>query len=209
VRRSGRPSPFLCIASSLAALLASCSQAGGGPSPWTGGSAGTRAIQEQADDGREAGTARPAISVLAGTALLIRGSERVRGLPFLGQNALDALTGSYALRDADGSIMELDLWYCAEPLIIPADWGRRACPGLPPAFALRAAPQAPALGGIRDGHEVLVLETESYRLFVSLPIGFGAACRFAAALSERFDWFRRYAALPSDLSFPALLEYSP
>jgi hypothetical protein len=78
-----------------------------------------------------------------------------------------------------------------------------------PGFRAPGGAAGPALSGIRDGHEVLVLETESYRLFVSLPIGFGAACRFAAALSERFDWFRRYAALPSDLSFPALLEYGP
>jgi hypothetical protein len=147
--------------------------------------------------------------VQAGTALLIRGSERVRGLPFLGQNALAALTGSYALRDGDGSIVELDLWYCDEPLIIPADWVRRACPGLPAAFTLRAAPPGSSLSGIREGYEAWALETDSYRLFVSLPAGFGAACRFAAALSERFDWFRRYATLPSDRSFPALLEYGP
>ncbi|HAE23618.1 MAG TPA: hypothetical protein DCG47_15060 [Spirochaetaceae bacterium] len=142
-----------------------------------------------------------------GTALLIRGSERERGLPFLGQNALETLTGRYALSDENGGALELDVWYCAEALIIPASWSARACTGLPAGLTLRAAPPEPALGGVAKGRVLWVLEASSYRIFISLPDGFADSCRFAAALGERFDWFRRYAALPSDLSFPALLEY--
>jgi hypothetical protein len=137
----------------------------------------------------------------------VRGSSRERGLPFLGQNALDTLTGIYALSPGDGAESRIDLWYCAEPLIVPAAWSPQSCPGLPAGFALKAAPPEPALAGVREGHALWVLEAVSYRIFMGLPVGFADACRFSAALAERFDWFRRYAAMPSDFSFPAILEY--
>jgi len=198
------------LAALSASLLGSCFVAGGGPNPWTGGSVAKGAAQDPAaSDGRGAPPARPAIAAKAGTALLIRGSARERGLPFLGQNALETLTGSYILAGDDGAPAEIDLWHCAEPLIIPAAWSPRSCPGLPAGFVLRAAPPAAALAGIPLGRALWVLEAASYRIFMSLPAEFGGACRFAAALGERFEWFRRYAAAPSDLSFPALLEYGP
>ncbi len=136
-------------------------------------------------------------------AVLARGNVPVRGLPFLGRNALAALWGSYSLRGQDESIV-IEAWHCAEALIIPAGWAPVRCPGLPSGFRALAAPGG--LPGLNPGSALWILEAPDYRLFIAFPSGWDRACAFAAVFAERFDWFRRNAAVPSDLSFPVVLD---
>lgn len=142
-----------------------------------------------------------AISGDEGRAVLARGSAPVRGVPPLGRNALAALYGAYSLPASAG--LTAEVWYTAEALALGAAWTPVACRGLPGGWlAYESRPKA-------DGPTAWALKAGEYWLFIRFPAGYAAPCAFAAALADRFDWFRRYGVSAADLAFPALLELAP
>lgn len=147
-------------------------------------------------------------TAVEGKAILVRGSASVKGLPFLGQNAIPALTGVYALPAADGkTTFEVPVWYSAEPVLLPAGWVTIAFPGLPAGHSVSGSPPGQPPSGLPPEIETLLaVDAGSYRLFIGLPRGTEVSTRFVAVLSERFAWFRQHAMNPADISFPAVLE---
>lgn len=141
-------------------------------------------------------------------AVLVRGSAPVRGVPPLGRNALAALYGAYSLPGqatavdgaAASAVMTAEVWYTAEPVALGASWAIVACRGLPSGWlSYESRPKA-------DGPPTWALQAAEYWLFVRFSAPYAAPCAFAAALADRFDWFRRYGGSEADLAFPALLE---
>lgn len=159
-------------------------------------------------------------------AILVRGSAPVRGVPPLGRNALAALYGAYSLPgqvmtapaaasageaagvtsagpDSSNAALTAEVWFTAEPVALGAAWTLVSCRGLPGGWlAYESRPKA-------DGPPAWALKAAEYWLFIRFSAGRAGPCAFAAALADRFDWFRRYGGSAADLAFPALLELAP
>jgi len=151
------------------------------------------------------GKAAPvAIRPATGSAVLVSGAERVKGLPCLERNAIDALAGEYAFLptgSAEGAEpLRVSVWFTREPVVLPADWAQPGCKVKPTGFSLSASPAD------SGGASFWSLDAGSYRLFARVPAGLADPCRFAKVLAERFSFFYRYAERPEDVSFPATLE---
>ena len=140
----------------------------------------------------------------AGTsrALLLRGADPVKGLPFFAPNALAALSGAYVLggsppAGATTKEPEILVWYTSETLVLPASWKKAAFFG-PTAFAL-ARPQG----------SVLVLKGSLDYLFFDYPstLDEAAVRTFVSAFERKFRVFLQNAATASELSFPAYVDY--
>lgn len=142
-------------------------------------------------------------------AVLARGSAAVRGVPPLGRNAMAALYGAYSLPSpattaaGEPGDPSAEVWYTAEPVALGASWALVACRGLPSGWlAYESRPKG-------DDPPAWALKAAEYWLFVRFPAGYAAPCAFAAALADRFDWFRRYGGSAAELAFPALLDLAP
>ncbi|MFH2116179.1 MAG: hypothetical protein ABIJ86_16890 [Spirochaetota bacterium] len=135
-----------------------------------------------------------------GQAVLIRGSESVRGIAGFGRNAIPALFGEYAFAVTGGETQVLAVWFTREVLVLDEAWSALTCPGLPTGFVL--AQSRPS----GDDSPVLVASAADYRIVIRLPPGFGNPCRFTAVLIERFIFFIRNAVREEDISFPAFLQ---
>ena len=153
-------------------------------------------------DGME--TTPPPLSVprapIPGQAMLVRGSESVRGIAGFGRNVIPALYGEYALPSADGGMQTVSVWFTREALVLDEGWSPFSCTGLPAGFALAQS------GPAEDGLILLVASTSDYRMVIRLTPDFGSPCRFVAVLLERFMFFMRNATREEDLSFPAFLQ---
>ncbi|TFG84096.1 MAG: hypothetical protein E4H20_04085 [Spirochaetales bacterium] len=120
-------------------------------------------------------------TAVEGKAILVRGSASVKGLPFLGQNAIPALTGVYALPAADGkTTFEVPVWYSAEPVLLPAGWVTIAFPGLPAGHSVS--------GSLPDSrHPACLPKSRRYWRWMRVRIAFLSAClealRYRPALS--------------------------
>jgi hypothetical protein len=128
-------------------------------------------------------------------ALLVRGADPVKGLPFFPPNAIPALEGAYSLGGgAKGP--ELAVWYTRESLILGGAWKRAEVGGLP-AFVLA-----------RSEGNVVVLRSAQYYLFFELPSGGDSRWRaFIPAFDRKFLVFFENAASDAELSFPAYIDY--
>lgn len=219
--RRARPAAYALIALGAFGLvaysLAGCGLAAGLSD--AAGDFGTGAMPAPAPPAESAGT-QPTNAVGARRAVLVRGSAPVRGVPPLGRNALAALYGAYTLPGPAASAGEAagvtsagpgstnaaptaEVWHTAEPVALGASWTLVPCRGLPTGWqAYESRPKA-------DGPPTWALEAAEYWLFVRFPAGYASPCAFAAALADRFDWFRRYGGSAADLAFPALLELAP
>lgn len=150
------------------------------------------------------GNTPPPLSVprapVPGQAMLVRGSESVRGIAGFGRNVIPALYGEYALPSANGGMQAVSVWFTREALVLDEGWSPFSCAGLPAGFALAQS------GPAEDGLVLLVASTSDYRLVIRLTSDFGSPCRFIAVLLERFMFFMRNATREEDLSFPAFLQ---
>lgn len=139
----------------------------------------------------------PAAFLKPGRAVLARGTEPARGLPFFGPNAIEGLYGRYELAlEPNGARYAVELWYTRAPLVLPSAWTRADC---------AAAPRG-SLSSSGEGSVSWYLPGEGYALLVRFPSEYPDPCRFAAVLAERFAFFRRYAPDEAAVSFPAILE---
>ncbi len=190
-RRAGRraaargalPAPFLLLAflaASGLAVQAAAQAAGGGAI--TGGAARGGAA-----------AARPELP--PGRALLLRGPEPRKGLPFFSPNAIPALVGEY---EVSKSLVRV--WSSRSPLSFGKSW--ESIPIKLPA-SLRALRLA------RDGGPVIALAGPDYSLFFELPADTPAFRSFLAAFERRFAFFFEGAPTDAELSFPAYLDYIP
>jgi hypothetical protein len=202
----------LVVAALVACSLAGCGLAAGLSESWAGFGSEPAKPPPAAPALVPAGATAPATATVdARRAVLARGSAPVRGVPPLGRNALAALYGAYSLpgqaTTADGAAATAasmaEVWYTAEPVALSASWAIVACRGLPSGWlSYESRPRA-------DGPPTWALKAAEYWLFVRFPAGYAAPCAFAAALADRFDWFRRYGSSVADLAFPALFELAP
>jgi hypothetical protein len=130
-------------------------------------------------------------------AILLRGADPVKGLPFFAPNAIAALTGAYSLGKAQAPVVAL--WFSRESLVYDSSW-KRLDPreGGPYAEAAYSLPRGPG--------SVLALKSEGYTLFFELP-GDPREAAFTRAFSRKFPVFFRYAASDAELSFPAYVDY--
>lgn len=206
-----RPAAYVFTARGLVAALVAFGFAGcglaTGLTEWSDGFGAVAAPPASAPV--PAGAPAPATATVdARRAVLVRGSAPVRGVPPLGRNALAALYGAYSLPGqattaAGAAASTAEVWYTAEPVALSASWTLVPCRGLPTGWqAYESRPKA-------DGPPTWALKAAEYWLFVRFPAAYAAPCAFAAALADRFDWFRRYGGSAADLAFPALLELAP
>jgi hypothetical protein len=154
------------------------------------------------------GAAGGASGAAPGRAVLLRGADAVKGLPFFAPNAIPSLAGLYAL-DAAGSLADasgsgaaaarVTVWYSREGIVFASDWKR-----LDPRAGGYYAESAYSLE--RGEGTVLALKSEGYALFFELS-GDPREAAFAKAFSSKFAVFFRNAASDAELSFPAYVDY--
>jgi len=148
-------------------------------------------------------------------AILVRGADAVKGLPFFSPNALAALVGSYDLAGLGATAArapapgaapgtapgaaEARVWYTREPLVLGGAWRRTDLEG---SLAYSLA---------QDGGAVLLLKDPGYYLFFefSKELAPDEAGRRAFVLSfeRKFQVFFQNASNDAELSFPAYVDY--
>ncbi|MBL8966712.1 MAG: hypothetical protein JNG85_06860 [Spirochaetaceae bacterium] len=131
----------------------------------------------------------------AGRAVLLRGPEQRRGLPFFSPNALPALVGEYA---AAGD--RVRVWSTRAPIAFSAAWQVRR-------LALPAGLEARLLE--RGEGPVLAFRAKGYTLFFEFGAQGAALERFALAFERRFSVFFERSATDAELSFPASVDFTP
>lgn len=164
-----------------------------------------------------------------GQAILVRGSDPVKGVPGFGKNALPALYGEYATSMA-GEDLVLRVWATREALYLKAGfWAARKVGS----YTLREARAPENDDELPAGTAFLLSLAErpfpsgglgalpdEWSIVFALPAGGGSAeqsitnpARTAALdsfrlhLLDRFSYFLSQARLPTDVSFPANVEY--
>jgi hypothetical protein len=189
----------------LVLLLAGCTAGREGSAPAADGLPAATESPPAAPEGPPAAPdgsvpgVTPGIAV-PGRAVLVRGSESVRGVAGFGRNAIPALFGEYALASTGGETWLLSVWFTREALVLDETWSSLSCSGLPAGFTLAQS------GPAGSGDLVVVASTSDYHIVISVPAGFGSPCRFAAVFIERFMFFMRNAVREEDISFPAFLQ---
>jgi hypothetical protein len=143
-------------------------------------------------------------------AILLRGADAVKGLPFFPPNALAALSGAYSLdgpaspgsaprAQAAGAAAEVPVWYSRAPIVPAPSWKRVDLgAGLSAGEAAYSFP--------RGELTVLALKEGKYSLFFELPDDPRAGA-FARAFARKFQAFFDNAADDAELSFPAFVDY--
>ena len=139
-------------------------------------------------------------------AILVRGADPVKGLPFFAPNAIVALVGAYDLAedgaDAAGSAASsgaVAVWYSRETVVFSSAW-KRADPREASAYATAAYTLE------RDSLPILALQSEGYVLFFELS-GDPRGTAFVRAFTAKFAIFFRNAPSDAELSFPAYVDY--
>jgi hypothetical protein len=132
-------------------------------------------------------------------AILLRGADAVKGLPFFPPNAIAALSGVYGPEGTASGAPETRVWYSREALVLSSAWKRAdlGASGLPDESAYALA---------RAGGSVLALRTAKYTLFFELGDDPGGR-DFARAFDRKFRSFFDNAASDAELSFPAYVDY--
>ena len=161
-----------------------------------------------------AGVGSQTSSSFARRALLVRGADSVRGLPFFSTNALAALSGAYSLDGpaANGgaklsaAVPEAAVWYTREALVFGGAWKREDLGG------------TAVLVLSRPGASVIALKASRYCLFFEFPSATGSVTTdrgaadarrraFIKAFDRKFLAFFENAAADAELSFPAYVDY--
>jgi len=151
-----------------------------------------------------------------GQAILVKGSDPVKGVPGFGKNALPALYGEYATRIA-GEDLVLRVWATREALYLKTGFwvARKTGPytfreakasenddELPAgtAFLLTLAERPFPAGG-------LGALPDEWSIVFAYPARSVAMERFQQRFLDRFSYFLFQARLSTDVSFPANVEY--
>ncbi len=130
-------------------------------------------------------------------ALLIRGTEPVKGLPGFGDNAFAAIYGEYALGEA---VPPVRVWATREPLYFHPDvWKERSLGGY--AGLERVGDDGNLFAATLPGLEWTVLVS-----FSGDELGAAGSDRFFRGFLNRFSLFVAGAKLPTDVSFPATFD---
>ncbi len=137
--------------------------------------------------------APPAPAPRPGRALLLRGPEPRKGLPYFSPNAIASLVGVYA--HVEGEII---VRYTRAPLVWGSAW-ENALVKTPENF--RAYLRKDSLG------RVFALASPRYTLFFELHADSSATRAFALAFERRFRFFFEGAVSDAELSFPAYVDY--
>jgi hypothetical protein len=137
-------------------------------------------------------------------AVLLRGADAVKGLPFFSPNAIAALSGLYALEKAGaqaegGAPAQVAVWYSRESIVFAAAWKR-----VDPRGVSSYADAAYSLA--RGSGSILAMRSEGYALFFELSDD-PRALAFARAFSAKFPIFFHNASSDTELSFPAYVDY--
>jgi hypothetical protein len=140
-------------------------------------------------------------------AILSRGPDPVRGLPFFSPNAIPSLRVEYLLApaaqapaDAASAVaaerpgLLLRVWCTRSPLVFGSTWTRTSV-GERRAYLLS-----------REEGEVLALSRDGYCLLFELPEDKPAYRVFALALDDRFALYFENAPSDAELSFPAFVD---
>lgn len=141
----------------------------------------------------------PALGAAASrvAALLVRGTEPVKGLPGFGDNAFAAIYGEYDLGEA---IPPVRVWATREPLYFHPDvWKERRLGGY--AGLERVADDGNLFAVTLTGSEWTVLVAYSEE-----GLGAAGSDRFFRGFLSRFSLFVAGAKLPTDVSFPATFD---
>ncbi len=136
-------------------------------------------------------------------AILVRGVQPVKGIPGFGANAIPALYGEYRL----ASLAEpVAVWATREGLYFdPRIWKGRRAGGL--AVRERSAGTEAAFPVPRT--LVAAESAADWTVVAAFPgdtAGNAEVDRFMRAFAERFARFALAAKLPTDVSFPAVLD---
>jgi hypothetical protein len=148
------------------------------------------------------------VAAPARRAILLRGADAAKGLPFFPPNAIAALSGAYvadrpaspgASSAAASGAPETAVWYSRETLVFSSAWKR---------VDLGAAgfPDEAAYSLPRGAFTVLALKAAKYTLFFELSDDPGGR-EFARAFDRKFRSFFDNAAGDAELSFPAFVDY--
>ena len=156
----------------------------------------------------------PKVAAQTGTArlaMLVRGADSVRGLPFFPPNALAALVGAYRPQSAvsvaapqpgepgAAGVDETTVWYTRETLVLGPAWKRTGLVGSE--AYLMARPRG----------AVILLKQARYYLFFELPVGAEPGDKdrlsFVRAFDRKFLAFFNNAATDAELSFPAYVDF--
>ena len=150
-------------------------------------------------------------------AVLLRGADAVKGLPFFPPNAIAALTGAYVPArpasaggparaggvaqsgGAEPPAPETAVWFSREVIVLSTAWKRvdSGVAGFPDESAYALA---------RGSLTVLALKSAKYTLFFELSDE-GGGREFARAFDRKFRSFFDNAASDAELSFPAYVDY--
>jgi hypothetical protein len=132
-------------------------------------------------------------------AMLIRGPDRAKGLPFFQPNAIAALAGSYSLdgSSATPAASAASVWFTREYLVLGPSWKRSDMAGL--AAYVQALPASQAVA----------LKLSDYYLLFELPGSLPASLRsaFIEAFERKFLVFYQNAGSEAEISFPAFVDY--
>lgn len=154
-------------------------------------------------------------------AILARGADPVKGLPFFSPNAIAALAGAYGLGGAAAASPAVPpsasasggsgaataaasaavaVWFTRESLALGPEWKR-----------LELGPYRAYELGSLDG-SVVVLRADRYSLFFRAepaypPLSEAEARAFMQAFARKFLAFFENAASDAELSFPAFVDY--
>ena len=139
-------------------------------------------------------TALP-VEAPAGLAILIRGPDRLQGLPFFTPNAIPSLRGSYLLGKD-----ELPFWFTREALVFGGAW-------VDDASWVTKAGGRPLTSRTAGGRIDLALRYPGWSIILELPSADPAIHRFVGAFIDRFTFFLDNAKSDAELSFPATLAY--
>ncbi len=156
---------------------------------------------------------RPAAGPAAGTglarAVLARGPEPQRGLPFFSPNAIPALRAEYLIvpaastpTDAAGAVEAgrrdplVRVWFTRAAVVLGKAW-----------VAVEAGDRGARLLARPEGRPVLAILDGRYSLFFELPEDGPAPRAFAAALDRRFAVFFESAPSDAELSLPAFVDF--
>jgi hypothetical protein len=130
-------------------------------------------------------------------AMLVRGADSARGLPFFGPNAIAALSGAYRLVAGGG---EAVVWYTRDSVVLGPEWKRTSLGGVE-----GSQPEARVLARARG--IAVALEGEKYSLFFELASDAPSWRAFAFAFDRKFRGFFDAATSDAELSFPAYVDY--
>jgi hypothetical protein len=173
---------------------------------------GTAPLSAQAGGASPVAAPRP-VAKPDMSALLVRGTEPIKGLPGFGANAFDAIYGEYRFETGATTVL---VWATREALYFdPLAWTPRKV-GLYTAQSRKGdlGNEGPAVR--EDGkmtEERLLIATElsvsDWTVIAAFPLeGFLAAeiDRFLGLFLDRFTYFLTGAKIPTDVSFPATIQ---